>query len=177
MDSQHSLTPLPPKTSTEEGGQNINKIRDILFGADMRKNDSRLDSLEARFNKESEHLRADMEQRMDSIEMLIKSEFETLVDKLQFEKTDHEKNLLILDGALKTANTLLNQRIGALESRSLDEIRKLRHQEHDDIKNLRQNLQKLREETEAFLEKELDILRKTKIDKASIASLFSNDAV
>lgn len=177
MDSKTQTEPLVKKMDIEENGQNINKIRDILFGAEMRKNDTRLASLETRFNQESAHLRADMEQRMDSIETLIRAEFETLTDKLQLEKKERQESLLAVDVSLKTADVLLTKRIGELETQSVDEIRKLRHQTHDDIKNLRHNLQKLREESQALMEKELDILRKTKIDKASIASLFSNDAV
>ena len=177
MDSNIQTQSSVKKKEIEDGGQNINKIRNILFGTEMRKNETRFESLETRFNQESAHLRADMEQRMDAIENLIRAEFETLTDKLQFEKKERQESLLAVDVALKTADVLLNTRVGELETRSLDEIRKLRHQAHEDIKNVRHNLQKLREESQALMEKELDILRKTKIDKASIASLFSNEGV
>ncbi len=177
MDSKIQTQSAVKKMDIEDGGQNINKIRDILFGTEMRKNDSRFESLEARFNKESAHLRADLEQRMEAIETLIRAEFETLTDKLQLEKKERQESLLMVDVSLKTADVLLTKRIGELETHSLDEIRKLRHQAHEDIKNVRHNLQKLRDENQTLMEKELDILRKTKIDKASIAALFSNDAV
>ncbi|MCK5872331.1 MAG: hypothetical protein KAG26_05855 [Methylococcales bacterium] len=177
MDAKIQTQSSVKKIEGEDGGQNINKIRDILFGTEMRKNDSRFDSLEAHFNQESVHLRADMEQRMEAIETLIRAEFETLTNKLQSEKKERQESLLAVDVSLKTADVLLNTRIGELETRSLDEIRKLRHQAHEDIKNVRHNLQKLRDENQALMEKELDILRKTKIDKASIAALFSNDGV
>ena len=177
MDSKKHNTSAQKAMTVEEGGHNIGKIRDILFGAEMRKNDTRLESLEARFNQESAHLRADMEQRMDSIETLIRAEFETLTDKMKLERKEHHESLLAADVSLKTADVLLTKRINELETKTQDEIRKLRHQEHEDIKNLRHTLQKLREETQRLIEKELDILRKTKIDKASIASLFSNDMV
>ena len=159
------------------GAQNINKIRDILFGTEMRKNNSRFHSLEASLNKEAAHLREDMELRMSSLESLIQREFETLTDKFGLEKKERQKSLLSLENSLKKTNDLLNQRLGELENKSLDEIRKLRNQEHENVKGLRQNLHQLREETNNLLEKELDILRKTKIDKASIASLFASDNI
>ncbi|MDQ7091856.1 MAG: hypothetical protein Q9M50_14665 [Methylococcales bacterium] len=158
-----------------DGAQNINKIRDILFGAEMRKNNSRFSSLEVNLSKESAHLRDDMEQRMSSLENLIQREFETLSDKLDLEKKERQKSLSSMESSLKKADDLLNQRLDELENKSLDEIRKLRNQEHENVKGLRQNLHQLREETNALIEKELDILRKTKIDKASIASLFASD--
>jgi len=116
-----------------------------------------------------------MELRMASLETLIQQEFETLTDKLQLEKKERQKSLFSMESTLKKANELLNQRLGELENKSLDEIRKLRNQEHENVKSLRQNLHQLREETNTLLEKELDILRKTKIDKASVASLFASD--
>jgi len=158
-----------------EGGQNINKIRDILFGAEIRKNESRFASLESQLKKETLHLREDMEIRMTALETLIQQEFETLTDKLQLEIKERQKSVSSIETSLKKANELLNQRLGELENKSLDELRKLRNQEHENIKSLRQNLHQLREETNALLEKELDVLRKTKIDKASIASLFTSD--
>lgn len=160
-----------------DGAQNINKIRDILFGTEMRKNNSRFHSLEASVNKEAAHLREDMELRMSSLESLIQREFETLTDKFELEKKERQKSLLSVESSLKKADDLLNQRLGELENKSLDEIRKLRNQEHENVKGLRQNLHQLREETHTLLEKELEILRKTKIDKASIASLFASDSL
>ncbi len=170
----NEIKPIPTEIDID-GAQNINKIRDILFGAEMRKNNNRFSSLETNLIKESVHLRDDMEQRMDSLETLIQREFETLTDKLELEKKERQKSLLSIESSFKKANELLNQRLDELENKSLDEMRKLRNQEHENVKGLRQNLHQLREETNTLLEKELDILRKTKIDKASIASLFASD--
>jgi hypothetical protein len=172
MDSTQKIEQLAVET---DGGQNINKIRDILFGTEMRKNESRFASLEAYVNKETIHLREDMELRMASLETLIQQEFETLTDKLQLEKKERQKSLFSIETSLKKSDELLTQRLGDLENKSLDEIRKLRKQEHENVKSLRQNLHQLREETNTLLEKELNILRKTKIDKASVASLFASD--
>ncbi len=172
MDSTQKIEKSPIEI---DGGQNINKIRDILFGTEMRKNESRFASLETHLNKETIHLREDMELRMTALETLVRQEFETLTDKLQLEKKERQESLFSIETSLKKADELLIQRLGELENQSLDEIRKLRNQEHDNVKSLRQNLHQLREETNNLLEKELDILRKTKIDKASVASLFTSD--
>ena len=178
MTDQTNMTEEVENLPTEidiDGAQNINKIRDILFGAEMRKNNSRFHSLEASLNKEAVHLREDMDLRMSSLESLIQREFETLTDKFELEKKERQKSLLSVESSLKKADDLLNQRLSELENKSLDEIRKLRNQEHENVKGLRQSLHQLREETNSLIEKELDILRKTKIDKASIASLFASD--
>lgn len=161
------------QTADTDSSQNVGKIRDIIFGGQMREYDNRFTSIEERLNKESLRLRQDIEQRMNSLETLLQSEFEALTDKLRLEKKERNDSLLSIESTLKKANELLSQRLGDLENKSLDEMRKLRNQEHEDIKSLRSNLQQLREETNAQFEKELDILRKTKVDRSSVAALFA----
>ena len=156
-----------------EANQNVDKIRDIIFGGQMREYDNRFASIEERLTKENQRLRQDMEQRISALEALVQREFETLADKLRLEKKERNDSLLSIESSLKKADDLLNQRLGDLENKSLDEIRKLRNQEHEDIKNLRNDLHQLREETNAYFEKELDILRKTKVDRSSVAALFA----
>lgn len=180
MDSPHqNQAVLPIETDANEGqnGQNITKIRDILFGTEMRKNDNRFEVLEAHLAKEVTYLRDHLEQRMRAVETLVEHEFETLATKLQLEKKERQANLLAIETSLKKTNDLLEQRLADLENKNLDEVRTLRHQAHTNMETLRQNLHQLREETQTVLEKELDMLRKTKIDKASIASLFNNDSL
>ena len=176
-DSETTMETTPQKLSSvieTDSGQNVDKIRDIIFGGEMRKYDNRFVSIEDRLSKETLHLRQDMEQRMNSLETLVQREFTVLADKLRLEKKERNDSFLSIESALKKANDLLNQRLGDLENKSLDEIRKLGNQEHEDIKALRNNLHQLREETNAQLEKELEILRKTKVDKASVAALFTS---
>ncbi len=175
--TQENVTPAATTASEAENGQNVDKIRDIIFGAQMREYDTRFMAIEERLNKEAAHLRQDMEQRMSSLETLVRREFETLASKLEVEKKERNESLLSIESSLKKADDLLKQRLGDLENKSLDEVRKLRNQEHEDIKGLRDNLHKLREETNSMLEKELDVLRKTKVDKASVAALFAGGSL
>jgi iron-sulfur cluster repair protein YtfE (RIC family) len=166
---------VPPVhvAAPSEGNQNVDKIRDIIFGGQMREYDVRFAAVENRLIKESTRLRQDMEERMDSLENLVLREFETLNNKLQLEKKERNESLLSAESLLKKAHDLLSQRLGDLENKNLEEIRKLRNQEHEDIKNLRSNLHELREELSSHIDREIDALRKSKVDKAGIAALFA----
>src|SRR4051812_14459636 len=55
---------------------NIDKIRDILFGVQMRDYEKRFSRLEERLLKESADLRDETRKRFDSLENFVKSEFE-----------------------------------------------------------------------------------------------------
>lgn len=162
-----------PIAQSTNNPQNVDKIRDIIFGGQMREYDNRFASIEERLNKETQRLRQEVELRLSTLEALVQHEFETLADKFRLEKKERNDSLLSIESTLKKADDLLNQRLGDLENNSHDEIRKLRNQEHEDIKSLRSSLHQLREETNAQFEKELEILRKTKVDRSSVAALFA----
>lgn len=156
-----------------ETGQSVDKIRDIIFGGQMREYEARFAAVENRLIKESSRLRQDIEERMNSLENLVLREFETLSNKLQLEKKERNESLLTVETLLKKADDLLNQRLGDVETKNLEEIRKLRTQEYEDIKSVRNNLLDLREELNSQIEREIDSLRKSKVDKAGIAALFA----
>lgn len=160
--------------STEnQSGQSVDKIRDIIFGGQMREYEARFAAVENRLIKESSRLRQDMEERMNSLENLVLREFETLSNKLQLERKERNESLLGIETLLKKADDLLSQRLGDVENKSMEELRKLRTQEYEDIKSLRNNLLDLREELNSQIEREVDALRKSKVDKAGIAALFA----
>jgi len=156
-----------------ENGQDIDKVRNLLFGGQMRDYEERFVAIEERFTKEGTRLRQDIEERMDSLETLVKREFESLTDKLNLEKKERSERLLSVETLLNKANDILKQRLNEAETKTLEEIRILRNQEHDDIKKVRQNIQELRNELSSQLETEIEVLRKTKVDRASVAALFA----
>ena len=61
-----------PQTAAEEvrEGANVDKIRDILFGAQMRDYDKRFARLEDRLMKDADALREEMRKRLDALENL-----------------------------------------------------------------------------------------------------------
>ena len=156
-----------------EAGQSIDKIRDIIFGGQMRDYEIRFASIENRLKRESLRLRQEMEERMNALEKLVLREFETLNNKLQLEKKERDESLLTIESLLKKADDLLSHRLGNLENKSLEEIRILRNQAHEDVKNIRASVHALREELTSQIERDIDTLRKSKVDKAAIAALFT----
>src|SRR5215813_12449769 len=70
----------PGSVHADDGreGQNVDKIRDILFGAQMRDYDKRFARLEDRLMKDAEALRDEMRKRLDALESYVKQEAEAL---------------------------------------------------------------------------------------------------
>src|SRR5215212_4784716 len=75
---------------------NIDKIRDILFGVQMRDYEKRFTRLEERLLKESQDLRDETRRRFDSLEAFIKSEFAAVTDRLQSEQRTRDESVQTL---------------------------------------------------------------------------------
>ncbi|MEP7304071.1 MAG: hypothetical protein ABJA98_01005 [Acidobacteriota bacterium] len=75
-----------------EGG-NIDKIRDILFGAQSREFEKRMARLDERMNKETAGLKEDLRTRFESLEIYVKGEVDALSERLRSEQADRLESL------------------------------------------------------------------------------------
>src|SRR4051812_46557361 len=77
------------KAAVEEvAAGSLDKVRDILFGAQARDADRRLARLEERIAKENADLKEEVRKRLGTLEVFVKREFESLADRL---KTEHDE--------------------------------------------------------------------------------------
>jgi hypothetical protein len=71
----------------EESGE-VERIRDILFGWQMRDYDVRFQSIDERLVRESAEARADVKQRLEALENVLKGEVESLKNRLNTEQSE-----------------------------------------------------------------------------------------
>ena len=71
---------------------NVEKIRDILFGGNMRDYDKRFAKLEDRLISDIERLSQDVFKRFENLDGYIRKEFEDLTNKLHTEKTERKQD-------------------------------------------------------------------------------------
>ena len=71
-----------------EGGASLEKVRDLLFGVQMRDYDRKFARLEERLVKETSDLREDVKKRLAAIEQLLAEEVETLNERLKTEQDE-----------------------------------------------------------------------------------------
>src|SRR5271169_1644678 len=74
-------------------GANVDKIRDILFGSNMREYEKRFARLEERLTKSSDALREDLKKRFDALESYVREEIESLGQRLKNEKAERIESL------------------------------------------------------------------------------------
>src|SRR4051812_34214578 len=70
------------------GSGNLEKVRDILFGTQMRELDRRFARLEERIVKETQDLKDDIRRRLDALEAYTTKETEALAGHIRQERTD-----------------------------------------------------------------------------------------
>jgi hypothetical protein len=199
-----------PSPLTSEGelipGGNLDKVRNILFGAQARDYERRFARLEERFSKETTDLRDDMRRRFDSLEATLKREIEELGDRIRSERNEREISVRDVSGQLKETTRQLQDRIKAetndrsdalgdlagelrntangierrishLDEQSSKANRELRDMANEQARKLAEQLHQKTEELWAALTKTSGELRSEKTDRASLAALFTEVAM
>jgi hypothetical protein len=154
-------------------GQNVDKIRDILFGSQMRDYEKRFVRLEERMVKASEALREEVKKRFDSLEAYVGQEFEALGQRLKAEKSERGEALKELTRETRDSSKAHEKRMSQLDDQLGEAQGELRARILEQSKTLMGAIQKSHGEMESALEREAETLRTEKTDRAMLADLFS----
>lgn len=159
------------------GGGNLEKIRDILFGAQVHDFEKRFARLEERLLKETADARADTKKRFESLESFIKKEVESLADRLKTEQADRAESVKELGRELRETAKALEKRLAAQDEQATKSQRELRQQILDQSKSLTDEIRSRNRETTTTLSRELTELRAEKTDRAALAGFLTDVAV
>ena len=172
--SQQVSVDLESRSSALRGGAgNVDKIRDILFGSQMRDYESRFARLEETLVKENAEIRETSRRRFEQLESFVKRELEAI--QARFKSARDER----LDGSaqqareLKELNDGLSRRIRDLDDRSSNVERELRGQLMQQARDLTDEINAIHEQLTALLEKRYSELKDAKTDRAALATLFT----
>jgi DNA repair exonuclease SbcCD ATPase subunit len=153
----------PP--AAEPQPESLDKVRDILFGTQMRAVESRLQGLEERLRREHEALRADFSKQVESLDAFIRSEVQVLTDRLAAERAKRTEELKSLAAEIK-------ETIRALEKRHV----KLEESANMADAALRDQLLQLGERLSADLHRSHQELGSAKTDRTALAALLNDMA-
>src|SRR5271170_5792174 len=99
----------------EKEGANVDKIRDILFGSQMRDYEKRFARLEENVAKTVETLRDDMTKRFDTLSSFVQQEVESLSHRLKTEKSERTDGLKDISREIKDGMKVIEKKLGQLE--------------------------------------------------------------
>ncbi len=176
--SQNSTDKTKPAVRANAAPEgNVDQIRDILFGGQMRDYDRRFDELDERSKRDAERARAEFIKRFESIEQLLKDQ----ADK-------HAAQLKKLDAELKAsaeAATVSSERLAkALRTELADVDEKhdagssaLRDRVHKLANETAESLRSSQDEISVIIDRMGTGLRDEKVARDELAGFFSEMAL
>ncbi len=156
---------------------NLDKVRDILFGAQMRDYDRRFTRLEERMLKEVSDARDDTRRRFDQLENFIRQEIAALGERLRAENQQRSEATEDITRELRDTAKTLNQKISQLDEQTAQTHREMRQQILDQSKSLSDEIRQKTEELAATGAREARELRSDKADRVALSNLFTELAM
>jgi hypothetical protein len=168
--------PAAPPVEAPSAG-NVDKIRDILFGSQMKDYETRFRRLEESLLNQTAEIRETTRQRVDAFESYVKKELETLQTRLRTEREERTESARQHSRELKELTDALQQKLRDLEDRSSEGERGLREQILQQSKDLLSEMRARQNEMTALLERRTEELASSKTDRTMLAALFTEAAL
>jgi len=154
-------------TNDQSNTNNLEKIRDILVGSQMREVEKRFARLEERLIKLSSDLRDDLNKSLASLETFVKKEIESLNHRFLTESNERRGAMNTLSLELKALSDFSWQKLN-----QLDEHRQLL----DQSKAFSEEIRRKHHELTEVVERAVQDLHVNKTDRSSLAALFNEFA-
>lgn len=154
--------------------ESLDKVRDILFGGQMRAVESRLQGLESRLLRGQEALRAEFTKQLAALDAALQKEAQSLGERLGSERAKRTDELKALGAELKDALRSLEKRHVKLEELSGTADADLREGILQQGKAVSAEIARLSERLSSELTRSVQELKAEKASLAALASLFSD---
>ena len=156
--------------------ENIDKIRDILFGVQVRDFETRFARLEKYFDEEMSKNRAETQKQFAKIEDLIEKHNASLSEKIYNEQDSRTASIKDLSEDLKIAAGELSKEISGLRDKTAANEAEIKKSLADRSNELAEMVKETQKETLASLETKADDLDDSKADRRSLAKAFNEIA-
>jgi DNA anti-recombination protein RmuC len=163
--------------TAEASGASVEKIREILFGSQIKNYETRFARLEEALARETSEIKDTMRRRLDSLEAFFKSETESLAARLKSERDEREETLNNISRELKTSAAQLSKKILDLDNRVAQDRSASRQELMAESRKLLDEIRQRNESLSALLETRVQELRHAKTDRSALAAHFVELAV
>ena len=163
--------------TAEASGASVEKIREILFGSQIKNYEARFARLEEALSRETAEIKDTMRRRLDSLEAFFKKETESLAARLKAERDEREETLNSISRELKTASAQLSKKILDLDNKAAHDRSEARQELMAESRKLLDEIRQRNDSLSALLETRVQELRHAKTDRSALAALFVELAV
>jgi chromosome segregation ATPase len=171
-DMNHSVVEI----AGPDSGASVDKIRDILFGSQIKNYEARFARLEENLVRETVELKESMRRRFESLEGFFKSETESLAARLKAEREERTNAFQSLDRDLKATNDALARKIHELDASTAEADSVLRKELMAESRKLLEEIGERHDSLRSLLERRVGELRHQKTDRALLSALLAEIA-
>ncbi len=147
------------KVVSDSSGENVDKIREILFGNNMREFEQRFNLLETNHKAEIDNLQKSFEQHLHNLDNLFNEKIKSLQTRMQEMDAGLSENINKLDSKLADVETIMQSDLHGQKQDVLNHIGDVRQGLMEQITNNR------------------DMLQNHKIGKQELSALFAELAL
>jgi hypothetical protein len=166
---------LPP-AAAESPPESLDKVRDILFGGQMRAVESRLQTLEERLLAEQAAMRADLVKQIGSVQAEAKRELQALIEQVAADRVKRAEEMKALATDFRDALRSLEKRHTKLEEMSGAADAELRDSILEQSRAVSAQIERLSQRMAAELNREATSLRQDKVDISALVTVFTDMA-
>ena len=167
---------MHPGGEAPGGAESLDKVRDILFGAQAREYDERFARLEEHLLKEAANVRAEVRERFEALDQ----QLQTLVESMSAQiKTEAESRAagdkqLAREGAAATQS--IDKKVTQMDGQTQSHMRELRKLVLDQSQLILDEVKRTNGELSGLLQSSVAELRSIKVSKTDLAAWFSEAA-
>ena len=164
-----------PELSTADAASdsNIDQLRDIIFGGQMREYERRFARMEERIAKELTDVREEVRDRCTTLERYVRDELESITVELRVSQQSRTADERRLSQSIVDAANGAEERIAALSDLVGQQHRELLEQ----TKTLTDDVQRRHADLLALVERDAAELRDGKADRTALSALFMEVAL
>lgn len=156
--------------------ESLDKVRDILFGGQMRAVEGRLQALEERMLHEQAQMRADLGNQLSAVEADVRRELRSLAEQAAADRAKRAEELKALGADLRDALRGLERRHVKLEELTGKADAELRDGILEQARTVSAQIERLTQRLTSDLNREVAGLRHDKADVATLVGVFSDMA-
>lgn len=182
---QKEVSKKAPQASDETKGENgsldesgnVDRIRNILFGSQMRDYDGRFQKLEERLVREAAELRGDVQKRLEAIEGVMKGEVESMTGRMRAENAERVNAIERVTREMAELAKTLELKLRNLDEQTAKDIRDLRQHGLDQSKALSAEIKEKHDQVKDSLDDEARQIREAMTGREALAEMLQEVAL
>ncbi len=176
-DSASPAPDQPVDSGSPPDGENIDKIRDILFGSQSRQLEKKLSAVEEKIDNEIGFLRSETKNTLGALEQFLRKELQSLSDQLSSEKSERAESVDSLSGRVADTQKAVEKKLSQLSDRVVKDQRDTQEQILLQTKNLLDEMHEKNDGLQKRMDQSIEALSQEKTDRLALANLMMEAAM